>query len=565
MATFTGYLGQSSTYDQSAVNPAIGGRDVPVWNEGYLSSEGIFGAFTNTQPGIAAPANTHAGYITEQYAFLHWYNRIHIQYTNLNLGNVVGDQEIEFWILNTFLIPQTLDAVNETGVEGLELIQPDTPPYDFAPFEEKFYTLTIDTSGPPTIDAEFEFEFPGFRNLTLNVVGVRVVGWYWEPNWASPVTERLTWVTDAMESFNGKGQFVQLREYPKQEWNFLVDVDERRARTIENAIYNWNGRVWALPVWPDIEVLVSTVNAGSSSVSVPNTSNKSYAVGGLAMFISADGNSYETAEIEAVDTSSIDFARPLANTWGPGSKVYPVVFCRMPIGQTLSRFTHRDSYGNVSFSSVRGVPYATLSEASYRSYPVLDRMPEWNVDPSIAIQDKISLMENPVGEGVFERESEVARVFYSWKWQALDREEIDFIKKFLYARRGRARAVWVPTYAEDLKPTSVISSASTTFTVEHAGLVQFLSSNSVHRRDIRIHLKNGAVYYRRINNFESVSSAEESVSIDSPLGVDVALGDVYRVSWMMLMRLDSDTTEFAWDTPQIASTNLTMRGYNNDV
>lgn len=549
-------------WNENGGNPGIGLMDAPDFTLAWDEASMVFGALTDTQPVDELP-DEHTGEINLQYAFLHWYNRIHIEYTRFNLGNVVGDQELSFWIFNAFFIPQTLAGVAETGVSGIELIQPGVPPYDFAPFEEKTYDLLVSTTGAPEINALYEFDFPGYRTLSLEITGIRVIGWHWEPNWAQPISEKLTWVTDVIESYNGKGQFIQLREYPRRQWDFLVDVDARRARTIENSLYGWNGRVWAVPVFTDIEMLVNTLPEGSESAPV-TTATKSYMSGGMAMIISADGNFYETAEIESVDSGAINFVRPLAREWGPGSKIYPVDFCRMP-GQVLSRFTDQDNYGMVTFESVFGVPYSTLSEVVYRGYPVLEYQPEWNTDPTIGFQDKIKLFENPIGQSVYERESSVPRTFYTWNWQALDRGEIDIIRKFLYSRKGRARAVWISTGAEDLVLKGTMGAASNTMDVEHANLVKFITPTSPARKDLRIELVDGTVFYRRVTQIDPVDENTENISIDAPLGEIVEPQDIRRISWLALVRMSTDEVSFNWEHPNIASVALAFRGSNNDV
>lgn len=562
MATFTGSIDITPDWSGALQHPAFGLKDVPEWDIGFLGAEVVNGSLNDTQPVLENPT-TQPGSISYEYDFLHWYNRIHIQYSLLNLGNVVGDQEVEFWVLNTYFVPVTLENLTGSGIEGLTLVQPAVPPYDFAPFEEKTYALLVSTVGPPELQATYEFDFGAQGLLTLQVIGTRVIGWHWEPNWAEPVKERLQWLTDVQESFDGSGQFMQLREYPRQEWEFLVDLSKRRARTAETTLYGWNGRVWAVPVWPDIEILTFPLSEGTEIIEIPTTT-KQYRNGGMVMLISENNDSYETAEIEFVNSNSLELVRPLANAWPTGTRVYPVSFCRMA-GQVFSRFTEEDSYGTVTFRSTFGIPYSSLSEATYRSYPVLTVPPQWNTDPTVGFQDKITVFDNPVGESYYDRESNIPRVFYSWNWTELTRAEIDVLRKFVYSRRGRARAVWIPTNAADLVMKATTGSSSLAIDVEHSNLVKFLTEDSTARRDIRIELKNGSIFYRRITEFNSVDATTENISIDSSLGVLVNPQDVHRISWLTLVHLDNDEIEFSWETPYIASSDIAMRAYNNDI
>lgn len=564
MANFPGTISASIIWNDGGVlDPSHGFLDVPTWVEGYKISISVFGTSIDTQPIDEIPS-THTGLISEMYAMLHWYNRIHIQYTILNLGNVVGDQEIDFWILNTFLTPQELTDVIETGVEGLDLIEPEATPFDIQPLEELVYTLLIDSSGPPTITAEFEFVLPGFQNLTLTVSGVRVVGWQWEPNWKDGVRERLTWVSDGEDSYNGTPQRIQLREYPIQDIEFLVDLDGRRARTLENALYAWSGRTWAVPYPPDVEVLEVELPSGTESVLLP-TGTKSYEIDGLAMFIDPDNNFYETAEIESITSGALNFKRGLARTWPIGTRVYPVVFCRMTNGLQVARFLKNATYAQVAFQSNKGRPYEIAAEPVYRGYPVLIRQPEYNTDPTQGYLDLLDKLENAFGESFYDKKTDTPYTLQGWTWRSFGREEIDELKKFLYARRGKVRAIWVPTYAEDLLLTTNLASNGTTLEVEHAGLVQFVADGAINRRDIRIELSNGQVFYRRVSDFTPVDDYRESFSIDAELGTLVTPDMVVNISWMHLVRLDSDTVELSWTSPQIMETSLLFRGTRDDL
>jgi hypothetical protein len=564
MATFDGHLSLVPSWnDGDTVNPAMGDLDIPTWDEGWMAPTGDdFGSLDDNQPVTQTHTYSHVGHISDLYAFLHWYNRIHIQYSNFNLGNVVGDQEITFWILNTFLIPQELAAINEFGVEGLELIAPQTVPFDIQPFEQLEFTLLIDATGPPTISAEFEFEFPGFQDLTLIVEGIRVVGWMWEPNWVADIRERLTWQSELLESYNGTPQAIQYREYPKLALEFTVDADRRLARMMENTLYAWNSRTWALPYFPHVSSLEIDVLQGASFAPI-ETEGKSFQVDGLAMFINE--NTYETAEIESIDPSSLNFKRGLAKAWPVGTRIYPVIFSRLASTFGFSRFNQNYNYGTVLFESTQGVPHDSEVETLYRGYPILTRMPEWNTDPTSAYQDKVEVIDNPLGMTSVELESETPTTFFSWNWQCFGSTEIDALKKFLYARRGRVRAVWIPTFVDDLVLTDTIGPSGLTVQVEFANLVQFLDDDSINRRDIRIELNNGTVFYRRVSDFTPVDDDNETFSIDSLLGVTVTPADVFRISWMQLMRLDSDTIELLWSSPTVVGVQLPFRGSHDDV
>src|SRR5690606_14439274 len=84
------------------------------------------------------------------------------------------------------------------------------------------------------------------------------------------------------------------------------------------------------------------------------------------------------------------------------------------------------------------------------------------------------------------------------------------------------------------------------------------------RRDIRIQLTDGTVLYRRITGAMEIEAGER-LSIDEPLGVDVPPEGFALVSWLMLMRQESDAAEFAWWRGDVVDTATTFRGFRHGV
>jgi hypothetical protein len=85
------------------------------------------------------------------------------------------------------------------------------------------------------------------------------------------------------------------------------------------------------------------------------------------------------------------------------------------------------------------------------------------------------------------------------------------------------------------------------------------------RRDLRIELNSGAVYYRRVTGSSTNDDGSERLSIFTALGVEVLPADIKQISFMSLMRLESDQVEFTyWTGESMESTNA-MRSFRNVI
>lgn len=125
--------------------------------------------------------------------------------------------------------------------------------------------------------------------------------------------------------------------------------------------------------------------------------------------------------------------------------------------------------------------------------------------------------------------------------------------------------VWLPTHADDLTVVATIGALSTVMDIEYIGYTRFAQARAG-RRDIRLQLWNGSVFYRRITGCTELSTSVERLVFDTALGTQVEPSDIARVSWMVLSRLSGDQVEIDHqvDSEGVASCSLTFRGVRDD-
>lgn len=203
-------------------------------------------------------------------------------------------------------------------------------------------------------------------------------------------------------------------------------------------------------------------------------------------------------------------------------------------------------------------------ETTYRGRPVLLDAPDWTGAPDVEFARKLAAMDFGTGVRAFDDESEKPEIVQAHRWFLDARAKIAAFRSWLYARAGRFAAVWVPTWVPDLVVTSSLGAGGTSFNVENIGYTRQIGAR-IHRRDVRIELLNGQVFYRRITGSAEVDADTETISIDTALGQAITPADVSRISFMSLCRLDSDGVEMAWFTGDVAQAATNMRATGNDV
>lgn len=121
----------------------------------------------------------------------------------------------------------------------------------------------------------------------------------------------------------------------------------------------------------------------------------------------------------------------------------------------------------------------------------------------------------------------------------------------------------MPSHQADLKVLSPIGAFDSAITVENRGYAANVPG-AVGRRDILIVTTVGSRYYRRITGATALTDATESIALESALGVPLLPEEIRQVSFLRLVRLESDAVEIAHQTDDMAEVTLTLKSLRDD-
>lgn len=562
MALLNGFITLAA--EPSPTNPHLslglsqyGFNDWPPFSA-IVTHDDVYGShFIIDNLPVAANGQVRTGMIPSSY-YNDYYERIHVLPPFIDVGNLITTQVRVVDVWNAYAAPRTLAAIVLTG-EGASLAGPDTFPNVFGGYQMSTWEISVTPAGPVAIDINVAWQFTGEQDAILEVVGNRVVGWMVPPNWSSPVLERIEFRTDILKKFDGSEQRIALRGTGAHwSFEFRFNASGNTMRTLENVLYQWGAQVWAMPLFPQGQALTSGVALGATTINVATT-NLDYHVGGLAIMHNLDKPEiYEAVEIAAVTATTITTLRPTLNSWPSGTYIYPARTARLQKTAPLQRFTGSHIYGTAKFLLEEPLVRTAASETSYRSYPVQTTKPEWSRDPSVEYARKIVQVNFGIKPALVEDTSGLAEPVTAFRWTFTSRAAVEAFRKWLFARLGRQKAIWLPTFTDDVIVKTQIDSGDLTMDVEACGLVNYVAAG-VNRRDLRIEMKNGTVYYRRVSTFVTVDSTTERFTLDSALGVTYNPEDFAQLSWMSLARLDADAVEIAHWTGEVSSAVTALR------
>lgn len=540
---FSGVVGHPATEDLGATG-------------GYLPMTPHFPVEAN---GRAISASGGASYFSD------YYHRVHVNPVRIDLGNLVSTKTVPFQVWNAHLEAHTLNSIGGLE-EGILITWQPAPPLLYAALEEKNYQLSVTPDGRPTLDAAFAFNFDTGEAPALIVTANRIIAWGWKPNWAEGIRERLAWATDIMQSESLVEQRRALRQAPRRvlEADFIVAGDERQQ--LDLALFGWGARVWVIPVWQEMQLLENAAWAGETEVNCI-TDNLEFHTGGLCIFMGDSARETEVMEIAAVASAGITLKRGIERDWRQGTRLYPARTALISGEPALTRETDTVMTLSASFalqdaSDVPEMPPAVL----YRGRPVLLTHP--NEAETLTREYGRLLATLDSGLSAAAQVSDVggrALPILSWRWLGDGRAARQAFRSLLYWLSGRQRALWIPTWADDLSIADVMGATDTALDVKWCGYTRF-GKASAGRRDVLISLYDGSRLFRRITASAEITPDIERLTLDTAPGIELNPGNVRQICWLACCRGDSDEVdiEHLVDSLGVARAELIFRGVRDD-
>jgi hypothetical protein len=487
-----------------------------------------------------------------------WYGRFHLLPTRyLDAGNVVGASISGLSIWNAWFVSKGLTSLSETGDEGL-ILEGIAAPASFGALEEKHFTLTITPAGAPVIDARFVFGFSTGETLTLVVVGTRIIVFSIRPDWSNGVTERLEWLTDVLTANSGAEQRVRLRNNARRTLEMAWLAQGQRAMMADTLLTGWGSRKYCVPVWMERDRATAPISAGATTITVTDASLKDYMVGGYVV-LWADETLAEVVEIAAIAGNTLTFKTPVANSYPAGASICPAIFGRID-GDVQVRHVRSDTLaGIVRFlDEMAKDRQPTEIGTTWQGYAVLDERPDYSEDQDSTWSRTLEVLDSLTGMTMVDDTTGFPVIRRTYAWALNGRQAIDRWKKWAAARAGRLKALWLPSFMDDIEIIQDIQPSETAVTVRNVLNARYCV-DMPNRAAIRIETMSGQVFHRRVTGIAEIGADAEQIAMDSSLGVLVPVSSIRRAMWMGLARLDSDAIEIHYETDSIARIQATFR------
>ncbi len=488
-----------------------------------------------------------------------WYGSIHIIPNPLALGAIATTvyKTVEVW--SAYLTTtKALASIGETNATGVALSDQPAPPTVFGINESRVYRVTATATGNPTINALFQFNFPGETPI-LTVTGTRALIMDFAHNWQQPVRDIIEWKNNILIAKDGTEQRIPLRGMPRRWLEYLYTVFDTEKQRLKNALWQAQARSLVVPVVQDRTRTTADISADDTEVFC-DTLYLGFHAGNMAMIIQ-DGNS-EVFEVGNVEAYRLDSVTPLARAWTTGAAVYPARMCRIEaelkapaITSTAADFQVRYEVLDEDTDSGLAPPY----EGIYGGFAVAAYAPNWREPVEQSFTRKLVRHDNgissPIIDDYHDQQRAVTRQLYTQFGRLPTRQLVRWAGTFFGAVQGAL--TWEPTWEADLTVTATIGTSAVTISVANTG---HTDAHSPGRENIRIVLRDGTIFYRAVEDIGIVDDSTETVTIDTALAQTVEPDDIKIISFMQKVRSATPTAEFLWKTPEVMETTMAIMG-----
>lgn len=477
-----------------------------------------------------------------------FFEDFHVVPRAFDFGNLLSDQSLPIEVFSGFRYDTHTweDFINGAGA-GVELGGAPSLPTPVLPLTGIVMTLDVSTIGDAFVDAELEFIFD-IGTVIVPIEIQRIVLWGLVPE--APFAEVLGFLTDVQRKRSGSELRVSLRKSPRQtfEYPYLIDEGETR-QVLENLLFDWQARIFGVPVWWDETELTVAALAGDVSITVGETAYRDFRVGGLAAVFTSQ-TTFDVLEIDAIGATTLDFASPLINAYPIGTKVFPLSTCLAQPTISGERYPAALSRMGIEFTNTENdAELADTSAFSSYNGKVLIDGGNSVLGETVSETFQIEVVDLDSETGILERESPWPshRRGHLLSIRASGRPAVWALRRLAWALRGKQVSFYVARGSDDLEVKANLLNASNTMDVENVGYAQFVRARQP-KNVIRITFVDGSTpLLRTITDSASTGPTTDQLTVDVNWPSTITPAEIARVEYVEKIRLDTDNVRLQFN------------------
>lgn len=257
------------------------------------------------------------------------FNRIYVTPDEIALEFITEYTEHEVVVWNAYsdrtATLTDISVVNQTGT-GIEEV---TLPKIIPKLYNEILTIIVYEDGPPTQDTDYLITVDG-TVYTVDVTGIRVVGFVEEPDFAKNIQMVYSFLTSiARHPRYLKEQRRPLQRYPFRDISLTINTSNLTFQKQYNLMHYGKDKVFAVPIYTE-RMQSLLITAGSYSLTISTDITYFYnLLNNVEYVIIVDHTTgvSEVKEISSLVGNLLLFTSAISNTYNAnGTVLYPCVF-----------------------------------------------------------------------------------------------------------------------------------------------------------------------------------------------------------------------------------------------
>lgn len=400
----------------------------------------------------------------------------------------------------------------------------------------------------------------------------------------SRIKEKYSFLTDIITSYSGKEQRIKLRQVPRRSYEFDYDaMDGLQGMWVRGIMRFRISDAYYLPMWQSPVLLRKDFNGGKNLEVNPDTMYGARDCTYLFIFAHDDmtGTINDIVKINNVYDGVIELRQAYHKALNmKNALIYPLRRCNVTEDMS-TKYVYHDGgsitgkFEDLMEKSKKPFPPFLLNE--YREIDKINRFslpyiyknkdmfiwePQWtDEEEELSAARNVKRLDTETGVYKYDIKSNIFSDINVLRIVMKTRNEIDNLIKFFTKMGGKYKSFYAPTYANDFVLSRDAKVGDSHLITAFASLHKFYLNTDNHK-SIIIFFKDWTYKIIPIAGYTYEMRNDQrygKLLLGETLDKDINMKDVFIISYLNLVRFDSDDLEIEYETVSVATAQVTLR------
>lgn len=408
----------------------------------------------------------------------------------------------------------------------------------------------------------------------------------------SKITEKMSYLTDIITSYDGHEQRIKLRQYPRRYYSYDYSaMSKYEAQWLRAMLRIPQQETYYIPMWHNILYLSEKSYEGSSVLYIDTD----------YMYNLKDCSVIEIFAHDDVPSTNANFYTPVKRYGGgfiglvkripknlepKATWIIPLKPCRLQSPYELNYIYSNGTETTINFEEILTNPKINIPlefEVNYAKTKLFNKynlptiyngrevftfLPDFvnDDDAKMSVGKNIVRLDNTTGLFSYDMKNTKSYDTQTFTITMGDKRLVNNMHIFFTRVFGRYKSFYVPTWANDIEASFDINKDEKVI-YTRLEMASYYKYNTRHRK-IVVFTKDYKSHIFNIGEMETVMKEDKlnytKIKITSEITETIPVKDIFMISYFQLVRLDSDDIEFNYETNTVATTTLSFKEVDDE-